>query len=585
MAIKLIQEVLPSGQSPNVSAPLSLGSGLAAASAEFGNVIGQLGEQGQNLSLRMQSLQAVEEITDGDLSLSSGYNSFRSDLQQGRLNEDGSRDPVDTDYAGHVEKFDAWHKETSEAILGGFKNNRARESASTSFREQGVRWRREIELGAFDSLRRQSQAKISPKIDAYNERILQTAGANERQDVLDEREAYLLNLEATGMIDGAGFAKWNEEAGKRLEKLVEERTADAVLAAANQVKGDDGAIDFAGGRDLINATDLPEDKKVEMIRDLKAQAAWDNEQKVIAQKNIEAESEATLWNTWIDPDQPLTESQVQDRFNAGTINSTVRDKYIKRIRDKHPIITGRGLRWKINEMILDVQTGQRNSQDVKSFIEKNFNKIGDSDLNGFQDDLNAAVRKLSEGNLDLTAASTESWGGKQIKAAFANDEFGPASDPKKNLEPSIIHDRRQQQWKDFWKANPGASAEEAQAFLGLLTKPSNERKFWKRLGVTIASPLTGGVLTTIDLVDQFTGKKKSEALLSIEEQITAQLGALQVRGTLGRFILDAADAPDASADPFEVGEKRMINGVEYTFHENGMWKYNVAGGDPNAIAR
>jgi hypothetical protein len=528
----------------------------------------------------MQSLQAVEEITDGDLALSAGYDTFRTNLQQGELQEDGSRAPVDTDYAGHVAKYDAWMKESSESILGGFKNNRARESASASFRKQGQRWRREIELGAFDSLRRQSQAKISPKIDAYNERILATAGAKERQDVIDEREAYLLNLEATGMIDGAGFAKWNEEAGKRLEQLVEERTADAVLAAANQVKDESGKIDFDGGRALINASDLSEDKKVELIRDLRAQAAWDSEQQDIAQKTIEAETEADLWNTWIDPDRPLTESQVVDEFNAGRINTAVRDKYIKRIRTRMPIITDRAMRWKVNEMILDVQTGQRNSEDVKSFIEKNFNKIGDADLNGFQDDLNMAVRKLAEGNLDLTAKSTENWGAKQIDNAFKDDEFGP----KEELESSIVHDRRQQQWKDFWKANPAATEKEAEDFLGLLTKVQNERSMWKRMALGI-SPLAAGIVGARDLVDQFTGKKRSEALLTIEEQITAQLGALQVRGTVGRFVLDAADAPDASADPFEIGEKRMINGVEYTFHKNGMWKYNVSGVDPNVVGR
>ena len=565
MGIKLVQQNIPSGQAPNVPVPLSLGSGSAEATAEFGNVLGQLGGAATNLSLRMQSLQAVAEITDGDLALSSGYDKFRSDLQQGTLNEDGSRDPVDTDYAGHVAKFDAWNKETSESILGSFKNNRARQAASASFSKQGVRWRREIELGAFGSLQRQSQAKISPKIDAYNERVLQTAGANERQDVLDEREAYLLNLEATGMIDGAGFAKWNEEAGKRLEIMIEEKTADAVLAAANQVKTDNGDIDFAGGRDLINASDLPEDKKVEMIRDLRAQAAWDSEQREITRKNVETETEAELWNTWIDPDQPLTESQVQDRFNAGTIDATVRDNYIKRIRTKHPIITGRELRWQINEMILDVQTGQRNSEDVKSFIGKNFNNIGDADLNGFQDDLNAAVRKLSEGTVDLTAKSTEDWGGKQIKAAFADDEFGP----KEDLESSIVHDRRQQQWKDFWKANPGATEPEAQDFLGLLTKPANETNLWKRMALSIV-PVIGSGLA---LRDQLTGKTSTTAMQNIEDKITSQLGALQLRGTVGRYLLDAADAPDASADPFEVGEKRMINGVQYEYIGNGKWEF------------
>ncbi len=570
MGIKLIQTNIPSGQTPSVSAELSLGSGVAEATAEFGNVIGQIGGQATDLSLRMQSLQAVEEITDGDLALSAGFDSFRGDLQQGELQEDGSRAPVDTDYAGHVAKFDAWHKESSESILGEFRNNRARESASASFKKQGQRWRREIELGAFDSLRRQSQAKISPKIDAYNERILATAGLEERQDVIDEREAYLLNLQATGMINGAEFAKWNEEAGDRLEKLIEEKTAEAVLAAANQVKDESGAIDFDGGRELINATDLPEDKKVELIRDLRAQAVWDSEQREIRQDNIEAESEATLWNTWIDPDQPLTESQVRDKFNAGLINTTVRDKYINRIRTKHPIVTGRGLRWQINEMILDVQTGQRNSADVKSFIEKNFNNIGDSDLNGFQDDLNTAVRKLAEGNLDLTAKSTEDWGAKQVKAAFADDEFGPEED----LESSIVHDRRQQQWKDFWKTSPGAAEDEAQAFLGLLTKATNETKLWRRiLGGTTAFLIGAVTNQPFDPRDMFTGKTRSEAALTIEERITAQLGALQVRGTVGRFLLDAADAPDATADPFEIGEKRMINGVQYEYIGNDNWEF------------
>lgn len=569
MGIKLTQEIIPSGQTPNIPIPLELGAGEAEATAEFGNVIGQLGGDAQDLSLTMQRLQAVEEITDGDLAMSEGFDRFRSDLQQGTLNEDGSRDPVDTDYAGHVGKFDDWHKETSETILSEFRNNRAREQASNSFRRQRTRWRREVELGAFDSLRRQSQAKISPKIDAYNERILQTAGLEERQDVLDERETYLLNLQATGMIDAAGFTAWNEEAGKRMEELVEERTADAVLAAANQVKDENGAIDFNGGREVINASDLPEDKKVELIRDLRAQAVWDSEQKDIAQKDLEAESEANLWITWVDPETPLLESTVIDQFSIGNINTVVRDKYIKRIRTKHPIITPRSLRWRINEMIMDVQTGQRNSDDVKSFIEKNFNNIGDSDLNGFQGDLNTAIRKLSEGNLDLTSASTESWGGKQIKLAFADDEFGP----KEELESSIVHDRRQQQWKDFWKANPAATQPEAEQFLGLLTKTPNERNLWKRLALSVVSPIGASVFGLRDLVDQFTGKKQSEALLTIEEQITSQLGALQVRGTVGRFLLDAAEAPDTTADPFEIDEKRMINGVEYTYIGNGNWEF------------
>lgn len=570
MGIQLTQTVVPSGQTPNVPAPLSLGAGAVSASAEFGSVIGQLGGEGLNLSLNMQRLQAVEEVTDGDLALSASYNSFRSGLQQGELQEDGTRGPVDTNYAGHVAKFDAWHKDTSESILGGFNNNRARESASAAFKKQGQRWRREIELGAFDSLKRQSQAKISPKIDAFNERILVTADADERQDVIDEREAYLLNLQATGMIDGAGFTAWNEEAGKRLEKVAMERVADAVLAAANLVKDESGAIDFNGGREVINASDLPEDKKVELIRDLRAQAVWDAEQVENSQKNTEAESEADLWNTWIDPEQPLTESQVQDQFNAGRINTTVRDKYIARIRTRTPIITARSLRWQINEMIMDVKTGHRNSEDVKRFIEKKFNNIGDSDLNGFQDDLNAAVIKLSEGGLDLTAESTQSWGGKQIKAAFADDEFGPQED----LESSIVHDRRQQQWKDYWKANPAATEDEARAFLGLLTKPTNENKMWRRL-MTGATTFIIGAATNqpVNPRDMFTGKTRNDAALTIEEKITAQLGALQVRGTIGRFILDVADAPDASADPFDIGEKRMINGVEYKYIGNGNWEF------------
>lgn len=568
MTIQLEQNIVPGGETPNAPVPVDLGSGGASASAEFGTVIGRLGGDALNLSLNMQRLQAVEEMTDADLALSGGYNKFRSDLQQGALQEDGTRDPVDTDYAGHVGKFDAWHKDSSEAILGGMQNNRARASASDSFKKQGQTWRREIELGAFASLKRQSQAKISPKIDAYNERILATAGADERQEVIDERQAYLLNLEATGMIDGGEFEEWSQEATDRLEKDAMERVADAVLSAANLVKDESGAIDFNGGREVINASDLPEETKVELIRDLRAQAQWDAEQQEIDQKITEAEAEGEMWNTWIDPDAPLLESEVVDQFNAGRINATVRDKYIKRIRTKHPIITGRPLRWQINEMILDVQTGARNSEDVKSFITQNFNKIGDADLNGFQDDLNSAIRKLSEGSVDLTAKSTEDWGAKQIKAAFADDEFGP----KEELESSIVYDRRQQQWKDFWKANPAATQIEAQDFLGLLTKPANERKLWKRMALSLHPP-TAAFFATRDLVDQFTGKQRSDAALTIEEQITSQLGALQVRGTVGRFIVDAADAPDTTADPFEIGEKRMINGVEYEYIGNGNWEF------------
>lgn len=569
MAIRLIPTVIPSGETPDVAVPLNLGAGQFDASAEFGNVIGQLGGDAQNLSLRMQSLQAVEEVTDGDLAFATSYDAFRTSLRQGELQGDGTRGPVDTDYAGHVARFDAWSEDTSEAILATFKNNRARQSATSSFKEQSLRWRRETELGAFDSLRRQSQAKISPKIDAYNERILATAGAIERQEILDEREAYLLNLEATGMIDGAGFTAWMQEGDTRLKKLVEERTADAVLAAANQVKDDSGAIDFNGGRAVINASELPEDKKVELIRDLRAHAAWDSEQRDIEQQRVETATEADLWNTWIDPDTPLLESRVVDDFNAGFINAKVRDDYIRRIKTRHPIVTGRGLKWNINEMILDVSTGARSPEDVKSFLQNNFNNIGDTDLTRFQDELNDAIIKLNEGKLDLTAASTESWGGKQIKAAFADDEFGP----REELESSIVHDRRQEQWKQFWKLNPTATQPEAEAFLGVLTKTPNEGKFWKRMGITILSPLAGGVLATIDLVDQFTGKSRSEAALTIEEQITSQLGALQVRGTVGRFLLDAADAPDNTADPFEIGEKRMINGVQYEYIGNGNWEF------------
>lgn len=477
MGIQLERTVLPSGQTPNVSAQLSLGSGIADASAEFGNVIGQLGGRATDLSLRMQSLQAVEEITDGDLALSAGYDTFRTDLQQGQLQEDGSRASVDTDYAGHVAKYDAWMKESSESILGGFKNNRARESASTSFKKQGQRWRREIELGAFDSLRRQSQAKISPKINAYNERILATAGANERADVIDEREVYLLNLEATGIITDAQFRTWNKLAGERLNELVEERVADAALVAAGSLKDENGDIDFNAGREVINASELSEDRKIKLIKDLEAQSKWDKEQNDLARQRKHAKGESDLWEIWIDPSQPLLVSRIEEDFDAGNITKEVRDKYVGRI-GKSPIDTTRGLKWEVNEMVLRAEAGEISPDEVTEFIgqKKIFNAIGDDDLTSFQNRLGIAKRKLSEG----TATQVTTRNGQNTISNLRAAELsllGPAAD-RDILEVAEIEFKYLRIMDDFneWiELNPKATDDQIESRIkGLLIPEADE---------------------------------------------------------------------------------------------------------------
>jgi len=353
--------------------------------------------------------------------------------------------------------------------------------------------------------------------------------------LIEDWENPLLDSDEVRM---AGFNEWRADADARRDKNIQEQSKKAIETLVIQMgaeQGWDETIKALGYPKFVEklAADhgLTVGDAAEFTRDMETLARSRKQAEDEAVKEVHRENEILLEEMTRTNDPDLVPSMVADLYANNQIDKTTRDSYITRLEKRHPIETVRETKYQITEAIRDYKAGDATYADTEKLLKENLASLSDSDLTTLQNSLYSAQASVDNGTDNKALARRIKVGADYLTSVyksvgFLGEEEKAAIVPE-TYEWARFYGERMDQWEQFWKVNPEATASEADAFANLLTEDvwSNNR-------------------------NKYLDKPEYEA---VDRRIKAELVKLGIQGQEQEAVLDQKQITinDEPADYFE----------------------------------
>jgi hypothetical protein len=528
------QQVTPTGQGTGAMVTPSAAYNPAA---DIGRAISRTGDLFARMQERSRAVDRINQIASAEAADVSGWGTFKLNLDK------------DPDYSTYIPRYQQFWKDHEQTVLSTVTDPIVQQQAGAWLKKQKAVRDVEIQEMAWN---RQADATIG--MAGENLRRLAEAGRDE-----DARD-YLDGLYEHGILSGARRGQFMEYYERVAAKYAEEQAKSAHAARMDGILSTAiGMDDPAMGLDYImDQEELTAEDKKNLTSDL--DGIWDRRQEAEAENRARVQDDTERQAFGMFSDGTLTHQWIRAEFEAGRMSAVDRDKYTKRLNERKPIETDRAVKWDIKQSIHALKMGQTTAEAVKKQIDKHWMQLSDTDLSRIQDDFYAAMEK--PGTADPVAASLEDWGKKRLKQAYDTGIFSVSDERAEIIEnepqAQVLYDRRQAQWEQFWKNNPQATQTHATEFMDLL----------------VSQDVKGAV------GDFFRRGNTESRLAELERNINTELARSQFDTSVGSFFLQedsflSNDPNDIGFIPesFSIGQKKIIDGTEYTYQGNGNWEY------------